>query len=172
MQINGSPPGSFALLFLSCMLAGPLPAPAQSAIGQVSGGPVLVHSVGIRDYAWQVGGSAEALRGPFALGGGIDYVYFPEVTKIFPDGGASSPAAGTIMLSTNGSFFFGDTAVARRTRPYVSGGVSFLVDGMLVPMLHFAGGVDWWATRRVGLRTEVRTQFPFMWTFRSGLVFR
>ena len=76
------------------------------------------------------------------------------------------------MLSTNGSFFFGDTAVERRTRPYVSGGVSFLVDGMLVPMLHFAGGVDWWATRRVGLRTEVRTQFPFMWTFRSGLVFR
>jgi hypothetical protein len=39
-------------------------------------------------------------------------------------------------------------------------------------MLHFAGGVDWWATRRVGLRTEVRTQFQFMWTFRSGLVFR
>lgn len=45
-------------------------------------------------------------------------------------------------------------------------------------MFNVAGGIDWWATRRAGVRMEVRNQFvgvptmPVMLGARVGLVLR
>ena len=165
--------GLFLLLLL---FAGhPALAEAQSAIGYVLGGPVVVRSLGNRESAWQLGGGGEKLFGSYGAGGGVDYVYFPEVATTFDMGRAraSSPSLSTAAISVNGSFYPGRNLAGRGVRPFVIGGVSYLYDAEVpLPMLHIAGGVDWWVSETAGLRFEVREQFPSMLAFRCGFVFR
>jgi hypothetical protein len=154
--------------------ASPAAVRAQSSIAHVTGGPVLLSSVGNRDYAWQLGGGVEMLSGPLGLGGGVDYVYFPEVRKTFAGGrgGSSSPAASAATAFVQGSYYFGDNVPERGKRPFVNGGVTFLFESIALPMLHVAGGIDWWTTERAGFRFEVREQYPWLLSFRAGVVFR
>ena len=164
--------GLVLLLLLS--LGHPAPAEAQS-LGYVTGGPVVVRSLGNRESAWQLGGGAEKLFGSYGAGAGVDYVYFPEVATTFDMGRAraSSPPLSTAAISVNGSFYPGRNQAGRRARPFVIGGVSYLYDAEVpLPMLHIGGGVDWWVSETAGLRFEVREQFPSMLVFRCGLVFR
>jgi hypothetical protein len=165
--------GVIPILFLS--LGRPPLAEAQSALGYLSGGPALVRSLGNRESAWQLGAGGEKLFGSFGAGGGVDYVYFPEVTKVFNMGRvqASSPPLSTAAISVNGSFYPGRSVPNRSARPFIIAGVSYLLDDEApLPMLHIAAGFDWWASRRAGLRFEVREQFPSMLAFRCGVVFR
>jgi hypothetical protein len=174
MRINGARLGSVALLALVGAGMSPARAQAQGTIGYVLGGPVLVRNIGAHNSAWQIGGGGELLNGPLGLGGGIDYVYFPEASRIFDGGrgGSSSPANSAASSSANASYYFGGTVIARRIRPFMSAGITYLVDPEPYPMLHVSGGFDWWATRRTGFRVEVREQLAGMLVIRCGVVFR
>jgi hypothetical protein len=44
--------------------------------------------------------------------------------------------------------------------------------GFLIPLIRAAGGVDVRLSPRLGLRLEMREEFPWMLTFRTGLVFQ
>jgi hypothetical protein len=174
MRINAARLGCVTLLALSCEAVNPVGAQAQGALGYVFGGPVLVRNVGVHNSAWQIGGGGELLNGPLGLGGGIDYVYFPEANRTF-DGGrgqSSSPANSTAIIAGGATYYFGGTVIARRVRPFMTAGVTYLLDPDPYPMLHASGGFDWWATRRAGIRFEVREQFASMLVIRCGLVFR
>jgi hypothetical protein len=155
--------------------AHPALAGAQSVIGQVSGGPALLHGIGIRDYAWQVGGGGELQTGRLGIGGGVEFVYFPEVTKTFAGGrgSASSPALSTAAVSVSVSGYFAEDLVGP-TQPFLTGGLTYLIDrGAPIPLLHVAAGVDRWISRRTAVRFEVRGQGPRnIVGFRVGFVFR
>jgi hypothetical protein len=166
---------SAAALALLLVLPCASPAHAQGALVYATGGPAAVWNIGHRDRSWHAGGGVEVLNGPLGLGGEVGYLYFPEVTKTF-DGGrgvASSPAAGALALSAKATFHFGSTTVDRRLRPFVTAGLSFLVDEEVMPILPLvSGGVDWWATRRVGLRLEAQSHWRSMLGVRVGVVLR
>jgi len=144
---------------------------AQSPIVTVSAGPASVTNLSAGDLAWQFGGGAERPDWAFGFGGEIDFVYFPARTRTLEAGrGASrSPASSLPAFTLKGSHHF---RVDRRVRPFVSGGVTVLGGHADFGTLLFAGGVDVWTGRRVGLRFEVREQFPIMTAFRCGVVFR
>lgn len=155
-------------------------ASAQPAIAYASAGPALVSGIGNHDIAIQAGGGAEVLSGSIGFGGGLDYVYFPLAERMFNGRvTASSPAAHALMPHAQVTYHFGEPNVlqgyddVRRVRPFVSGGFSFLTGGgEMWPLLHVTGGVDWWTTRRAGLRVEVREQWGGMLTVRGGIVLR
>ena len=174
MRINVASLGFAALVVLLAMCANPATLGAQTAgFGYAFGGPVLVQA-GIRDSAWHVGGGGEKLSDPVGIGAELGYVYSPPVEKTFPGGSASAPALSAATLSVNGSYHFAGWRTATRSaRPFMTGGVIFIL-GYPFPSWNAGGGLDWWLTRRAGLRFEVREQIigPAMLGFRSGVVFR
>jgi len=151
----------------------PPTAHAQAGMGYVTGGPALVTGLGNHDFAWQVGTGAEWGAGVVGVGGGFDYIYFTEVNKTF-DGGrgsSTSPAGGLPAFTVNASYYPTRAEGDRRILPFVIYGATFPVakEAPLLPFL--AGGVDWWKTRKAGLRFEVQYQFVLL-AFRCGVVFR
>ena len=155
--------------------SGVAPAPIRAqVIASVTGGPALVRSVGNRESAWQLGGGVEAVGAVYGFGGEVHYVYFPEVTRTFEGRVvSSSPAVSTAALTAKGSYYFGGDAPGRRLRPFVTGGLSYLFDDELpLIMVHVGGGVDWWTTRRAGIRLEIREQFASILSFRAGVIFQ
>ena|SRR5688572_21112814 len=166
---------ALTLLILTVIsAAAPEVARAQGALAYVTGGPVLIRGLGIRDFAWRAGGGAEILDGPVGIGVSADFVHFLGVTKTYDGGrgGASSPPFSTGTLSAHASFYFGGTVIPRRVRPYISGGLTYLFGNEAIPTLDVAAGVDWWTTRRAGFRFELRQQVPSLLSVRAGVVFR
>jgi len=149
-------------------------AQAQGGLGYATAGVSAVRNIGIRDQAWHAGAGGELLKGRVGFGGQVDYVHFPEVTKT-SNGRitASTPAATAVAVSATASYHFGATATDRRTRPFATAGITVLAGDEVSPiLLHLAAGVDWWASRRAGLRFEVTGRAPSMLGVRFGLVFR
>jgi hypothetical protein len=172
MRINHAPV-YVPLAVLLIVSSNAVPARAQ-AIASVSGGPSLVRSIGNHGSAWQVGAGAEVVGDLYGFGGEVQYIYFPEATTTFAGGlgEASSPAASTVTFAVKGSYYF-PRMTARRVRPFVTAGLTYLYDDEEpLPMLHVGGGVDWWATRRTGMRFEVREHLGGILSFRCGFVFR
>ena len=153
-----------------------LAAPARGqVIASVSGGPSAVRSIGVHGSAWQVGGGVEAVGELYGFGGEVHYVYFPEANTTFAGGlgSASSPAMSTTTFAVKGSYYFAPKRTGHRLRPYVTAGLTYLYDDEEpMPLLHVGGGVDWWATRRTGMRFEVREHLGSMLSFRCGVVVR
>jgi len=164
--------GGLVLSATSVVLSAAAPAHAQSFLATASGGVAVVKTLSNRDSARLIGGGAETLSGRLGLGAEVDYVYFPRTTRALDSerGTTSSPAVKMAAVTLKGSHYFGEYP-AGRTRPFVSGGFSFLGGGAF-GMLLAAGGVDVWTSRRSGIRLEARGQFPIMLAFRCGLVFR
>lgn len=165
----------WTLLILTFIMgAAPDTAHAQGFISYVSAGPVFVRGIGIREFAWRVGGGTEILDGPVGLGVSADFVHFPEVTRRFDAGrgSASSPPFSTGTLAFNATFYFGGTVIPRRVRPYVAGGLAYLLRSESLATLDVAAGLDWWTRDRAGFRFEIREQYPAMLSIRAGLVFR
>ena len=173
MRINVASLGSAALVVLVAMGAEPATVGAQTAgFGYAFGGPAWVQ-VGITDSAWHIGIGGERLSGAVGIGAELGYVYLPPAEETFPGGGAFSPGGGGATLSVNGSYHFGGRRTGTRSaRPFVTGGITYVVGAFLLP--DFGGGLDWWVTRRAGLRFEVREQVIVspMLGFRGGVVFR
>lgn len=172
MRISWHPAGAAAVALAMVFGANPTTALAQG-LGYVGGGPVLVRGMGSHDFAWQAGAGAELGTGPVGLGGGFEYIYLTEVKKTFDNGrgSASSPAAGVPAVSLRVAGYVGRAKHDRRVQPFVSGTITFPFAKETPPLLTAGGGVDWWATRKTGLRLEGGMQYLSM-TFRVGLVFR
>jgi hypothetical protein len=162
-----------ALLVVLIVLITPRASRAQDSIVYVTAGPAVTHGSGNRDFAWQVGAGGETVKGPFSIGGEVDYLYLPPVRRTFDNGrgGSFSPGGHVLGFSVNGAIYPGNEA-ARQAQPFISGGVGMFVTGEALPTISIGAGVDWWAGRRTGLRFEVREQLPSVLTIRCGVVFR
>ena len=175
MRINVASLGSAALVVLVAMGAEPATVGAQTAgFGYAFGGPAWVQA-SIRDSAWHIGIGGERLSGAVGIGAELGYIYVPPAEETFPGGGgAFSPGGGGATLSVNGSYHFGGRRTGTRSaRPFMTGGV-ILILVYPFPSWNAGGGLDWWLTRRAGLRFEVREQVirSPMLGFRGGVVFR
>jgi hypothetical protein len=156
----------YLLATTGLLLACPAAAGAQSIVGTISGGPASVKTLSTHDFAWLIGGGAERRRKSFGLGGEIDYVHFPRMTRP-----REEPPLNMAALTVKGSHYFGAHSTGR-ARPFLSGGLSFLVGEGQYGMILLAGGVDVWTSSRAGIRLETRAQFPILFSVRCGIVFR
>ena len=153
-------------------------ASAQTPVAYATAGPAIVTGLGHRELAWLGGGGAEAKIGPLAFGGDVDYAYFAAIQRTRGAHSFESPALSAVAASAHAAYYIGEPGVlvgrfnGPRTQPFVTAGLSFLVSGEVIPMLHVGGGVDWWATRRTGVRLEVREQLGALLAVRCGIVFR
>jgi hypothetical protein len=174
MRIPRHSLGLTAVAFAMVVEANPSEVYAQSGLGYVTAGPALVRGFGYHDLAVQAGVGGEIGTGMVGLGGGFDYIYFTEAKKIFDNGrgSASSPAAGMPGLSLRASGYPGRAKQDRRTQPFIMGAITFLMAKEAPPLMFAGGGVDWWATRKAGLRVEVETLYFYSLVFRCGVVFR
>jgi len=154
-------------------LADASPARAQSGTAYTAGGPLIVRGLGGRDFAWQMDAGGEKNYGPYGIGAGAGFVFFPKENETF-DGGrgsASAPAFGTAAISLHETYYPGRTRRARRMQPFVTGSIVWMVAKEAPPLLGIGGGVDWWTTPKRGLRCEAHYQLVWL-AFRCGVVLR
>jgi hypothetical protein len=124
---------------------------------------------GESDRTLHFGGGAEGLvfKG-LAVGGELGYLTPVEC-----------PGCGIGMLSANGSYHFVARTPGRKVVPFVTAGYTLAFRNGLANMYNFGGGVQYWFSRRVGLRAEVRDHVStcssytiHLWGVRFGLAFR
>ena len=127
-----------------------------------------------------VTGSAKT-QGTLQAGAGVD-VALPKRFGAGLEAGAISPWSSwgdsTVgFFSANGYFHF-NKGRDNRFDPFVTGGyTNFFRDGH-VNLFNFGGGVNLWATHRLGAKIEIRDQVEtrystlHYWNFRLGLAFR
>lgn len=171
MQI--SPRGSVAFIITSLILSNASVTRAQSGGAYVSAGPMFVSGLGGRDFGLQVSAGAEKKYGPYGIGGGAGFVYFPELNETF-DGGrgsATAPAYGVPSISLHETYYPGRARRGRRLQPFVTGNIFWMVAREAPPLPGLGGGVDWWTSRKHGLRCEAQYQFVWL-SFRCGVVLR
>ena len=101
-----------------------------------------VHGVGNVSFAG--GGDAFLYRG-LALGGEIGYYRFVE---------RGSNAFG--LGGLNAGYHFINRRRPGKIEPFVSGGLAAAFRNSVTPGVTFGGGVNYWFSRRVGLRLEGR----------------
>jgi hypothetical protein len=151
---------------------------AQTAVAEVSGGPAWVNGLGVHNSAWHLGGSGELRAGVLGFGAGLDYIYLPRASRTHPQGGGKSRCGyhrrhhqWRLSLSRTGHAPAAHATIHDCRH-------DFHARTRSAPMFNVAGGIDWWATRRAGVRMEVRNQFvgvptmPVMLGARVGLVLR
>jgi len=151
---------------------------AQPVVATVIGGASFVHGLGDRDHAYHFGGGVEVGSGPVRLGGEIGMVHMPAVTTTFQDpftgvhGESRMPEVTAPTFSFRASYY--PIRFARnRLQPFVTGGLTLYPDGEdSFLTLDGGGGFDWWSTRHVGLRVEVREQFGGFFVARAGVAIR
>jgi hypothetical protein len=119
------------------------------------------------DSFYNFGGGGEALiyKG-FGVGADLGYVA--------PTGGISE---GVGAFSVNGAYHFGGRNPDRKVVPFVTGGYSLLFREGAVSGGNIGGGVQYWASDRLGMRFEVRniivsSDSPHFVGLRVGLTFR
>ena len=171
----------FAIAIIGISVATPRLAAAQTkAFGYAFGGPVGVSNLGIRDSttAWHVGGGGEILteRG-VSIGAELGSIYFPsvETTSGCCHQSRTKAYQGGLFSFNTSRHFGGPIRTTTGIRPFVTGGLSFLLGGEPMPLWNFGGGVDWWLGRRTGVRLELREQLmglPTFLGFRFGVVLR
>jgi hypothetical protein len=96
--------------------------------------------------------------------------------------GIFGSSGSLVVLSFNGTVYLGSRPAANRTVPYLSTGYSrFGLDrgDDSFGAWNIAGGLDYWAGRRAGLRVELRDHLRLdtrgtvqYWALRAGIVFR
>jgi hypothetical protein len=151
---------SLAITVLSMMGIAVSPALAQeTAFGYAFAGPMAVDNVGDRTTAWNVGGGGEAWIGKdTSVGAELGYVYFPLTQTSGPGYSGRMPAAEALLLSVNGFRHFRRSRNRLGWQPFVTGGISLLLDSESFGMVNMGGGADRWMTDHAGLRVEVRDQ--------------
>ena len=115
-----------------------------------------------------VGGGGEGLvwKG-LTVGGDIGYL-FPRV----------SAQSGVGMLSLDGGWTFVDRQKPGRIVPFLMAGYTLAFRSGTANLMNLGGGVAWWFTHHLALRTEVRTYVytqgggAFDTALRIGLQFR
>jgi hypothetical protein len=151
---------------------------AQQVVGTVSGGASFVHGIGYRNHAFHFGGGVEVGSGPVRLGGEIGLVNLPAVSTTFHDPVTGASGGGTMPEATVGAYSFRSSYypvrfAQNRLQPFVTGGMTVYPDGEgTFATFDFGGGFDWWATRHLGLRVDVREQYGSFFAARAGIVVR
>jgi hypothetical protein len=130
------------------------------APGGASGGGATVTTL-------HIGGGGEGLlyKG-LGVGGELGY-WGP--TKSFGD--------GVGLLSVNGSYHVLPRNSDRKVVPFVTAGYSLAFRSATANLFNFGGGINYWISKRVGLRLEFRDHVWFAgplhyWGFRIGVAFR
>ena len=126
------------------------------------------------------GGQSEAL---FQAGGGGEAI-FHDTIGIGADMAYMAPfqyfSEGAFMLATNLSYHFARLGSDRRSQPFVTGGYTLgFSGGGAGNLINVGAGVDYWAGRRVAIRTEFRDHIysegggtVHFWGPRIGIVIR
>lgn len=92
------------------------------------------------------GGGGEArIADTFGIGADVGYL---GPFESFPDGFG--------MLSVNGSYYLPASDRLRRIRPFVTTGYTMAFRDGTANLWNVGGGVDYWTSRRVGVRFEFR----------------
>lgn len=91
------------------------------------------------------GGEGFLYKG-LALGGELSYVFPREY-----------PSDGFGLFSVNGAYHFVNRQRPGRIVPFVTGGYTLGFRSGTANLMNWGGGVTWWVSQRVGLRTEVRS---------------
>lgn len=98
-----------------------------------------------------------------------------EVGYLFP---RASTSEGIGLLSLDGGWQFVNRDHPGKVVPFVTGGYTLAFRSGVASLLNVGGGVAWWFTRRLALRTEVRTYVytsnggAFDTSIRFGIQFR
>lgn len=141
------------------------------------GGPKVPGGQG---YVFWSAGGANTETAIQHFGGGGE-TYLRKGLGIGAEIGYLSPLRGVGdgigVLSVNGLYEFGRTKTGK-LRPFVTGGYSLAFRGGTAHAVNFGGGVNYWFSRRAGLRFEIRDHFPpeyanvHFWGVRVGLNLR
>lgn len=82
------------------------------------------------------------------------------------------------MLSVNGSYYLPASGRERRIQPFVTAGYTMAFRDGTANLWNVGGGVDYWVSRRVGVRLDVRDHVwadvgtAHFWGPRIGIVLR
>jgi hypothetical protein len=143
-------------------------AAAQSSSGYVFFAPGGATTRGYTEMTFQAGvGTDLVLAKGIALN--------MEVGALGPHERFSDGAMG--VFSPGGAFFFLRDS-DRALQPFVNGGYSLMFRNGHENLFYFGGGTNWWFSRHVGLRMEVRDHVSthyttvHFWGFRFGAAFR
>lgn len=138
-------------------------------LGYAFGAPGFASCCGESTAILHAGGGGEALIGNW-LGVGADVGYIAPFQSF---------SEGLGLLSVNGSYHFPRTGVNYRTQPFVTSGYSLAFRKGHVNLWNVGGGADFWITRTVGMRIEVRDHIyseygatSHLWGPRLGVVIR
>jgi hypothetical protein len=174
--------GAASLITFGILLSTPEVALAQgAAFGYAFVSPVAVSNIGDRTLAWNVGGGGEAWVGNgTSIGGELGYLHFPPAESSGPGYHSLTPSTAMSLLSLNGSHHFSGSDRATGWRPFMTGGMSFLLGSESIGFFNIGGGVDRWVAPRAGLRFELRDQFfvapgsagSALLGFRVGIILR
>jgi hypothetical protein len=140
------------------------------------------HEIGRPEFVpwvdvWKFAGGSEWRQGPAGIAVDVSWLYFPSVTERLGAYSVTVPATSLPPIVTVlGAFHFGQPGRPHTIEPFVNGGVGVPIGGLPL-ILDAGGGVDWWLTSRVGIRTAARDQImveltPGVIGFEAGLVVR
>jgi len=153
---------SILLLMLSAVLA------AQSTNGYVFFAPGGVTESGYTSTTFHAGGGVDLM---IAKGIGANI----ELGAIWP---SESPASVVGMFSPGATYYF-RRGKELKLEPFVSGGYTLMFREGHANLGYVGGGVNYWMSRKVGLRAEFRDHIAAQccstvnyWGIRIGLAFR
>ncbi len=155
------------LLIVVCVARAGENDPVRRGQGYVFFAPGGATSSGYTEAVMHVGGGVEGLlyKG-LGIGAEIGYLY-PTV----------SASSGVAVVSLNGLYQFGSPGAKRKVVPFITGGWSMAIRDGMVNGANVGGGLNYWFTRRMGLRLEFRDHFvpsdlgTHIWQARVGLTF-
>jgi hypothetical protein len=126
------------------------PARGQSQIlGYAVGSPMLVQHIDGHDHGWNAAGGAEKIESNGAAASA-------ELGRLYVRGGYLNWSATTI--SVNGSYHWRHRDRTQAWQPFLTGGLTFIIDDV-VPPFNVGAGVDRWLTPHLGVRIEARDHF-------------
>ncbi len=156
----------FRLAVLVLAAAGALA--AQSSSGYLFLAPGGVTSSGRTEMMLHAGGGGDAVIGK---GIGVNV----ELGAIWPRECFVECVMGA--FSPGGTYHFRRGAELKLD-PFVAGGYTLMFRGASENLFYFGGGANYWFSRKVGLRMEMRDHVwtgyraAHFWNFRLGLAFR
>jgi len=160
--------GFSVLILATCLVPGwGQTATGYSGHAYVFGAPGAISGEADRTLHFGGGGEGFIVKG-LAAGAEIGYL-----------APAGCLGCGVGVLSVNGAYHFGARTPGRRVVPFVTAGYSLGFRGGHANLYNAGGGVQYWFSRRVGFRAEVRDHVTacsrcttHIWGVRVGLAFR
>ena len=157
-----------------CLIVGFATLPATPAFAQEKAG------VSKRGFFYVAPGfSIDGEITTIHLGGGLETVWSNGMGFAFDAGYLSVAEFDPALLSLAPAFVY-EFPVDRKLKPYVRGGMTFLVadGGAAGGLWNLGGGVNYWFKNRMGVKVEVRNSFDGsafqdgLLDFMAGLIFK